>query len=97
MNGVIMNDLETKFAIVLTIILCLGISALITFWSRLLFETVMKKNIVKFKSKIDEYNGYFSIMFLLMYIPGFNVIFVISMLCLIEIDNLKQFRKNYYK
>lgn len=65
------------------------------FVARCLFEVILTdRDIIHFgkgKTK-DYYSFYFSFIFFCIYMPGFNILFIIVELITLEIDNLKMMK-----
>jgi hypothetical protein len=86
----------TNGQIVGLIMLGLVVTVFLTFFARILFEDVLKrKTIIKFENA-KEYNIYFTFIFFCLYIPGLNLISILSFLIILEIDNLKQLKRDVY-
>lgn len=72
---------------------CLFVTSLLTMFARYLFECCLKREtIITFDSKTHDYDGYFTFIFLILYIPGLNVMSIIAFLAMLEVDNLKRLR-----
>ena len=82
-------------SIVLWIIFAIMLHIVLTFVARCLFEVILTdRNIIHFdedKTK-DDYSFYFSFIFFCIYMPGFNILFIIVELITLEIDNLKMMK-----
>lgn len=78
--------------IVLWVLIAIMLDVLLTFAARCLFEVILtNRDIIHFtkgKTK-DAYSFYFSFIFFCIYMPGFNILFIIAELIALEIDNLK--------
>ena len=79
-------------SIVLWVIFAIMLHVVLTFVARCLFEYIITdRDIIHFeedKTK-DAYSFYFLFIFFWIYTPGFNILFIIAELMLLEIDNLK--------
>lgn len=79
------------------VLLGIIIYILISFGARSLTEYILKKRDIiyfaKNKTK-DDYHIYFTFLFFMIYLPLINVLFIISMLIMIEVDNLKLMKFN---
>ena len=78
--------------IVLWVLIAIMLHVVLIFAARCLFEVILTdRDIIHFtkgKTK-DDYSFYFSFIFFWIYMPGFNILFIIAELIALEIDNLK--------
>ena len=78
--------------IVLWVIFAIILHVVLSVVARCLFEVILTdRDIIHFekgKTK-DYYSFYFLFILFGIYIPGFNILFIIAELILLEIDNLK--------
>lgn len=90
--------MELTVGWVIFVISCLLVTSVMTMLARYLFECCLKREtIIKFASKSDDYDGYFTFIFLILYIPGLNVMSIIAFLAMLEVDNLKRLRIDGYE
>ena len=77
---------EAIFILILIIIFGGFISALITYWCRSMFKHLREQGVID----REQLYIYYPITFLLMYIPGLNIIYLLGSLIVYEISNLKK-------
>lgn len=78
--------------IILWVIFSIMLHVVLSVVARCLFEVILTdRDIIHFeegKTK-DDYSFYFSFILFGIYMPGFNILFIIAELIVLEIDNLK--------
>lgn len=77
---------EGIFLMVCAIIGGLLISSLITYWCRTLFKHMLDKGYIS----RNQQDTYYVTTFFLMYLPVFNIIYLLGLLMIYEISNLER-------
>ena len=77
---------EGIFLMVCAIIGGLLISSLITYWCRTLFKHMLDKGYIS----RNQQDTYYVTTFFLMYLPVFNIIYLLCLLIIYEISNLER-------